>query len=841
MIRAEQILPYLKQVREVGQRRWQACCPAHDDSKPSLSLEETPDGRLLWHCHAGCSQEAVRDALYRLAGVQALPQRTPRPRQSLQGLTLERFARHFHFDPERLKEWGIREDSYNGKPAVRFDLKDRERNLKAVRYRVALTEEEGDRFRYRKGDRPFLFGLERLQAWRAQGRGALVITEGETDTLALWHAGIASVAVPGANAWKGDWWIEVRPFVRYIVCQDPDEGGIGFVRAILTSAPAEEQDKILVMVSPKTTDPNAPKDPAELWIRCAGDTKRFNKAIREWKLLTVSEWLEAYPEPEPKAEESSKPPIDLATVEPEPMAWVVQNLIPARFTTNLYADSGVGKSFLALYLALCVMEGRPFAGLPIRKQGAVLYLDFELDEQVQSARWRAVAQGAGYARPPAGLHYKRMTSPLTSGLLEQVQEWVAQIQPVLVIIDSLGKALTDPLDPKLAISLYACLDTLGVAVVVIDHIPKSVGIESEQHREYGTVWKRHYARSAIQMERQGHDSDGVAFVLRHQKSNFGALVPEVHGFMQLECDPDGTPMVCRFTFGGEVVAERSELFGTRGEILAYIQANPNCTGKQVEQELQLPHATASRHLSALVKEGLVVIEKDGRANRYRVSEMSTCPPLNYSGPVDTSFAGMGTPLVEPAQCLSESVERKCPHVHPLIIVDPWTHQESPPSEPAPCLDLQDGAYPAGGVLQDAGHLAGGVLQDAGHLAHGDDSKCPHVHPFNRMDMWTHQESSLEDPRIELEKVLTLYGVDDPLDLPRPVFQRVVLEGKPPDPMDCLLLTLLDQAGYPCLRVSNGNWTGSGRDYWTTQLHLFSPQDRAYILQQLQQSIGGNTA
>ncbi len=69
MIRADQIIPHLQRVREVGHRKWQACCPAHDDTNPSLALEETPDGRLLWHCHAGCSQEAVRDALYRLAGI----------------------------------------------------------------------------------------------------------------------------------------------------------------------------------------------------------------------------------------------------------------------------------------------------------------------------------------------------------------------------------------------------------------------------------------------------------------------------------------------------------------------------------------------------------------------------------------------------------------------------------------------------------------------------------------------------------------------------------------------------------------------------------------------------
>jgi len=42
---------------------WVACCPAHDDRNPSLSLKEADDGRVLVHCHAGCEQSAVIDAL----------------------------------------------------------------------------------------------------------------------------------------------------------------------------------------------------------------------------------------------------------------------------------------------------------------------------------------------------------------------------------------------------------------------------------------------------------------------------------------------------------------------------------------------------------------------------------------------------------------------------------------------------------------------------------------------------------------------------------------------------------------------------------------------------------
>ena len=41
---------------------WITCCPCHEDHNPSLQLTEK-DGKILWHCFAGCSQDAVKDAL----------------------------------------------------------------------------------------------------------------------------------------------------------------------------------------------------------------------------------------------------------------------------------------------------------------------------------------------------------------------------------------------------------------------------------------------------------------------------------------------------------------------------------------------------------------------------------------------------------------------------------------------------------------------------------------------------------------------------------------------------------------------------------------------------------
>ncbi len=41
---------------------WMAKCPAHDDHNPSLSIRDV-DGKVLLHCHAGCRQRDVIEAL----------------------------------------------------------------------------------------------------------------------------------------------------------------------------------------------------------------------------------------------------------------------------------------------------------------------------------------------------------------------------------------------------------------------------------------------------------------------------------------------------------------------------------------------------------------------------------------------------------------------------------------------------------------------------------------------------------------------------------------------------------------------------------------------------------
>lgn len=55
----EAFLSRLSRVRKTGPENWIACCPAHEDKRPSMTVREVGDGRILCHCFAGCSFEEI--------------------------------------------------------------------------------------------------------------------------------------------------------------------------------------------------------------------------------------------------------------------------------------------------------------------------------------------------------------------------------------------------------------------------------------------------------------------------------------------------------------------------------------------------------------------------------------------------------------------------------------------------------------------------------------------------------------------------------------------------------------------------------------------------------------
>jgi hypothetical protein len=264
------ILAKLQNVRRSGEG-WTARCPDHDDQENSLSIHHREGKWLLW-CHAGCDWRDILNVLSldpselfddgspgRGGGV-SYPPNNRATVQPLPGLTLEQYAAAKKLPLELLKSFGLSELSYQGPTAVRIPYLGEGGELLAVRFRIAL---EGDRFRWKSGAKPCLYGLNRIGEARAAGQ--VVLVEGESDCHTFWFHNIPALGLPGAANWREDQ--DAKHFdgieIIYIVVE-PDRGGDA-VRQWLSRSTIRSRARLVTL---------SVKDPSALHLESPDEFKR---------------------------------------------------------------------------------------------------------------------------------------------------------------------------------------------------------------------------------------------------------------------------------------------------------------------------------------------------------------------------------------------------------------------------------------------------------------------------------------------------------------------------------------------------------------------------------------
>ena len=251
----DRVLERAANARRVGDG-WVVSCPlskhgkGNGDANPSVAINEASDGRALVDCRAGCDTEAVvsgwglrmRDLFAqngpRSNGHEIKSSSTPRKTTTtVQPCTLENYAKAKGLPAGFLQKQGLRNQKYQGEPAVRIAYRDEAGQESAVRFRIALTKTEDgdDRFRWRTGSKAGLYGLWRLEAIKEAGH--VVLVEGESDAQTLWHHGIPALGVPGAGTWKPEWARHLEGLERIYAVIEPDGGGEAF-REKLSGVPA---------------------------------------------------------------------------------------------------------------------------------------------------------------------------------------------------------------------------------------------------------------------------------------------------------------------------------------------------------------------------------------------------------------------------------------------------------------------------------------------------------------------------------------------------------------------------------------------------------------------------
>lgn len=63
-MRIDEFVSRLHKARRTSKNSWMACCPAHDDKNPSMTVSEGSDGRILVHCFSHeCSITDIVEAV----------------------------------------------------------------------------------------------------------------------------------------------------------------------------------------------------------------------------------------------------------------------------------------------------------------------------------------------------------------------------------------------------------------------------------------------------------------------------------------------------------------------------------------------------------------------------------------------------------------------------------------------------------------------------------------------------------------------------------------------------------------------------------------------------------
>ncbi len=143
--------------------------------------------------------------------------------QHCNGATVAAYAAWKKLPEGFIKSLDVENIHYQGRPALRIPYRDRTGAEVAVRIRRLLQTNatQDQRFAWRRGDKPQLYGLERLGSPEF-----VVLVEGESDCHTLWYHDIPALGIPGAAAWKDERDAQHLDGVpRVYVVVEPDQGG----------------------------------------------------------------------------------------------------------------------------------------------------------------------------------------------------------------------------------------------------------------------------------------------------------------------------------------------------------------------------------------------------------------------------------------------------------------------------------------------------------------------------------------------------------------------------------------------------------------------------------------
>lgn len=201
--------------------------------------------------------------------------------------------------------------------------------------------------------------------------------------------------------------------------------------------------------------------------------------------------------------------------------FYVKDWLPKRGKSMLYAPAKSGKSYICLQLARCVGSGEPFLGIPT-KQGSVLYIQFELGEEILQGRLKQT--GKDYESVFVGTTFSMKLD--TKGGQGQLWRAMEAVEPNVLILDPKRKMIMGDENESSEMNpicdfLDSVIEGFNCSILVVDHAGKDL---SKRGRG-SSIWED-WVDSYLQMQRTSLPKDRLKVKIKPIFLRHAQLPPE---------------------------------------------------------------------------------------------------------------------------------------------------------------------------------------------------------------------------------------------------------------------------------------------------------------------------